>query len=507
MSPNHILKIMVLFLVVITPAHVPGSFARAADVDNAVEAENEFFRGSHLLSQGKVAPALASLERAVALNANQPKYKQVLAVALNNHGLKLEKEGNTREAIRMLIKAETLVPEDQEIKSNLVQTILQSLNSTDKQVGVPEKIDFLRHLLKIDPDHATGKKALAVLINNEALRQSRKGNGAQEVAALEEALSLDPDDPKIKRNLAIAYVNLVADREGNKAAGGHGAGPDARADSAVRATPGATMAGNDSSSGTEHDLALLRKALELAPKEKAVKDALATAISNMAVDKGRNGQITEQITLFKEALKVNASDQVVKRNLAAAYNNLAISQGSNTPFEERVGHLDASLKIDPDNKETKKNLGEVLKREAIRLAGKDQYPRAVELLEKAVRTDPSNESAKTNLALAYHNVALKKGEDGKPEEEIQYLQKGHELAPANTGIKTDLAMAYNDYAVGMGRKGDSKGELTYLAKAAKLLPDNEIIRENLSRARSKAPDTGKKKKEKAVSKKKHNGSG
>ncbi len=507
MRPNRFLNIIAP-LVVLLLACSHGPFARAADVDGAVQAENEFFRGSHLLSQGKIASALASLERAVALNPNQPKYQQVLAVAFNNQGLKLEKEGKTREAIQLLIKAETLVPEDQEIKSNLVQTILQSLNSADKQLGVPDKIGFLRHLLKIDPAHATGKKALAALINNEALRQTRKENRSLEAAALEEALSLDPEDLKIKRNLAIAYVHLVAERESDGRSGGRPHELDARSVTGAGSEQQASQEESKPNAGNrEQDIELLRKALELAPNEKAVKEALATASSNLAVERGRDGRIPEQIALFKEALKVNPPDQIAKRNLAAAYNNLAISQGSSASFEERVANLGTSLKIDPDNKETKKNLSETLNREAIRFAGKGHYPKAVELLDKAVHTDPSNESARTNLALAYHNLALKRGEDDKPEEEMQFLQKAHKLVPSNKEIKTDLAMAYNDYAVAIGRKGDSKGELTYLGKAAQLLPDNEIIRENLARAKSKAPEIGKKKKEKAVSKKKPNESG
>src|SRR5271157_4208963 len=47
----------------------------AAEPTDAVQAENAFFRGSHLLSRNNMAEAVASLEKAVKLASQNLKYK------------------------------------------------------------------------------------------------------------------------------------------------------------------------------------------------------------------------------------------------------------------------------------------------------------------------------------------------------------------------------------------------------------------------------------------------
>src|SRR5271157_4800124 len=80
---------------VVIPASAHASTASA-------EAENAFFTGSHLLSRGDFSGAVEALEKALELDSGNVKYRQVLAVAYNNLGLKMNREGSYGEAVRAL---------------------------------------------------------------------------------------------------------------------------------------------------------------------------------------------------------------------------------------------------------------------------------------------------------------------------------------------------------------------------------------------------------------------
>jgi tetratricopeptide (TPR) repeat protein len=144
----------------------------------SAEAENAFFTGSHLLSKGNFSGAVAALEKALELDSGNAKYRQVLAVAYNNLGLKLNREGSYGEAVRALGHALNLAPEDKDIRSNFIAAAFHAANAADDKVAPPEKANLLRRVLEIQPNSPATKKALAALLNNSGVEKGRKGDRA-----------------------------------------------------------------------------------------------------------------------------------------------------------------------------------------------------------------------------------------------------------------------------------------------------------------------------------------
>ncbi len=253
----------------------------AVEPSDAVQAENAFFRGSNLLSRNNISAAIAALEKAAKLAPQNLKYKNVLAVAYNNLGLKLVREGNSTEGVRFLGKAVRLTPEDKDIRFNFINAALQAASLPEEKVHLADKIAFLGQVTEIDPENASGRKMLAALLNNFGVVKGRAGTHDQEVAALEKAAALDPGNPKIKKNLGTAYYNLALAKG---------------------------KAGAD-----EKEIELLRTALKLAPKDPLIKENLGRALSNSAVIKGKDGDLTGQIAVLKEALQIFPNDSVTKK--------------------------------------------------------------------------------------------------------------------------------------------------------------------------------------------------
>ena len=188
---------------VVIPGSIHGSAASA-------QAENAFFTGSHLLSKGNFSEAVESLEKALELDSGNVKYRQVLAVAYNNLGLKMNREGSYGEGVRALGHALNLAPEDKDIRSNFIAASFHAANAPDDKVNLAEKIDILRRVLEIQPDSPATKKALAAFLNNEGVAKGRRGEGTGEVTTLEEATQLDPSNSQLKRNLASYSTKRAA---------------------------------------------------------------------------------------------------------------------------------------------------------------------------------------------------------------------------------------------------------------------------------------------------------
>ncbi len=157
----------------------------AADPSDAVQAENAFFRGSNLLSRNNISEAVASLEKAAKLDPQNLKYKSVLAVAYNNLGLKLNREGNVAEGVRFLGKAVNLTPDDKDIRFNFVNAAFHAASLPDDKVPLTDKVAFVSQLMEVDPENPSGRKLLAALLNNSGVAKGRGGSHEQEVAALE----------------------------------------------------------------------------------------------------------------------------------------------------------------------------------------------------------------------------------------------------------------------------------------------------------------------------------
>ena len=426
--------------------------AQSSSPTEKQRAENAFFRGSHLLSRENMTEALPALEEAVNLDPANVKFKRVLAIAYNNYGIRLNKEGKALEGLKSFEKALGVEPDDKGIQTNFINACIQAVSAPADKLADKEKIYFLKKVLEINPKEVIAKKALAALLNNEGVTKGDSSNAQEEIKRLEDALSLDPGNLAIKKNLGIAYYNFGI------AKGRSGA--------------------------FEEEIDLLKKSEKLGGKDRATTQAMADALSNLAVTKGAAGDFKSQISLLKESLELSPNDVSIKKNLAGAYNNYAVKETS-ISFSDRSSNLENALKIDPRNQLTHSNLSSILTKEGVREYKSGQVNKAISLLEKALKHDPKNKVAQTNLAAIYHNQAITFGEKGKHDQEIQNLNKALAISPENAQIKQDLALAYNDLAVSLENKGDVKQQINLLSKAAKLAPDSKVIQENLTKAKQK----------------------
>jgi len=357
----------------------------AKEPPESAPAEDEFFSGCNLLSQDHVSEAVPALEKAVQLDPENPKYRQVLAVAYNNCGLRLAREGNVRDGVLFLAKALNVVPENNDIQHNFVQTVLQAVSAPEEKIKLEEKTAYLKEVLEIEPKNEVARKTLAILLNNWGVANGRTGDHEEEMAQLEQASSLDPKETKIKKNLANAYYN-VARIKGK--------------------------AGN-----FQDEASLLRRALELTPDDQTVIETLARALSNLAVVKAREGDIQGQISFLKESLDLVPGDAVTKTNLAAAYNNYAMTKNSELTMAQRIAHLELSLELDPANQISKSNYTNLLVQEAIKEAKRGFFKKAVELREKAAKVAHDDRRIQIDLVAVHPNESPKKGGEGKRPEE------------------------------------------------------------------------------------------
>ncbi len=199
------MRLLKLFIVVMI---ISTRLAVAQETTDSVQAENAFFRGSHLLTRDNLSEAVSALEKAVKLDPDNTKYRSVLAVAYNNLGLKLNRDGNYKDGIAYLSKALSVSADDKEIKQNYMQSVYDAIGAPDDKLSPDDKIGLLSGILEQEPENAIAKKSLAALLNNSAVGKGREGSYDEEVARLEKAIAIEPGNPKIKKNLATAYFNL-----------------------------------------------------------------------------------------------------------------------------------------------------------------------------------------------------------------------------------------------------------------------------------------------------------
>ncbi|MGC8659858.1 MAG: tetratricopeptide repeat protein, partial [Desulfomonilaceae bacterium] len=286
-------------------------------------AENAFFRGSHLLSRENMTEALPALEEAMQLDPENAKFKRVLAIAYNNYGIRLNKEGKVLEALKSFEKALGVQPDDKGIQTNLINACIQAVSAPSNKLAEKEKIYFLKKVLELNPKEVVAKKALAAILNNQGVSKSDSSNSQDEIKRLEDALSFDPGNLAIKKNLGIAYYNLGIAKGKSRA--------------------------------YEEEIDLLKKSEKLGVKDREISQAMASALSNLAVTKGSAGDFKSQISLLKEALKLSPNDMTIKKNLAGAYNNYAVKDAS-LGFSDKTSNLENALKLDPRNQLTHSNL-------------------------------------------------------------------------------------------------------------------------------------------------------
>ncbi len=67
------------------------------------------------------------------LEPQNSKYKNALAVAYNNLGLKLNKDGNYRDGLSFLSKALGLDSDDKDVRSNLTHSVFEAMKQRRKR--------------------------------------------------------------------------------------------------------------------------------------------------------------------------------------------------------------------------------------------------------------------------------------------------------------------------------------------------------------------------------------
>jgi len=194
-----LLKIVWIVLLSVVIPMVSLNVASSEAPTDAQQAENAFFRGSHLLSRENMSEALPALEEAVQFDPGNEKFRRVLAIAYNNYAIRLSKEGKTLEGLRFMEKAHSVLSNDEQIQKNFVNACLQSLAVPDDKIPLRDKLHFLRKALEFDPDEATLKKALAATINNEGASRNPGASSSEEIKSLEEALGLTQTTPRSER--------------------------------------------------------------------------------------------------------------------------------------------------------------------------------------------------------------------------------------------------------------------------------------------------------------------
>ena len=180
----------------------------AQESPDTVQAENVFFRGSHLITRDNLQEAVQAFEKAYKLDPQNTKYKSTLVIAYNNLGIKLNREGAYKEGLTYLTKALSLSGDDKEIRQNYLQIVFDVMSLPDTKLPPDEKLQIINQALEVDPENANAKKLMAALLNNSAVNKGKSGSYEDEVARLEKAAALEPSNQKIKKNLATAYFNL-----------------------------------------------------------------------------------------------------------------------------------------------------------------------------------------------------------------------------------------------------------------------------------------------------------
>ena len=155
---------------------------------NRANAAGLLEKGNSLAKHGKLDKARTVLEEALSLDGSNPDIQKSLQAAKNliadqyhKKGLKLYSSGDLKEAINQLEEASRLDPVNSKISENLVNIRAQFEES---------------------------EKSKADILNREGLKEYDAGNINKAVELWEKAVILDPENTKIKNNLARAKEEL-----------------------------------------------------------------------------------------------------------------------------------------------------------------------------------------------------------------------------------------------------------------------------------------------------------
>ena len=171
------LLVLLLFL--------PGLADAQTKVEEAVASNN---RGIKLLKEGKADEAIAEFQKAVQLDPNYTPARQ-------NLGYAYDRQGRSEEAMVHYQKAVELDPKSPVVYNNL--GVLY-----DKERRYDEAMAEFEKALRVNPGDATALKNLETAKKNKAFIEERE----KAIAQAQKAVENNPKDPRSAYNLARLYA-------------------------------------------------------------------------------------------------------------------------------------------------------------------------------------------------------------------------------------------------------------------------------------------------------------
>ncbi len=402
--------ILLLVLALPVSAGVLSLQELAAEKQAAGNAEQHYRAGIDFLTQGKLARARESFEKALKLEPEMaPAMLGLADVAIREGDMAqartwvgnavrtrpedpgillgqakfLYQEGNYREAERVLKKALSIKPDFIPARAYLGDLYLEKLEHPEAAAAEYRKV------LEQDPGHAGAHYALGIALE-------RLGKPEEAVTQWQEAVRLSPDNPLPHMALGRHFLAGEPARALEHIEKARAALPENAALWLMRARALGRL-------GREEEaIASMEKAVEIQPKLAPVWERLGMIWQN-------RGDLEKARKAYLEAIRASKKSW-------AAYNNLAwMEVEAGGDLAQALRWADAARKLQPGSFAVYDTLGWVYR-------ARKQYPRAIAALERAAELQPKSADVWYHLGVVY-------SEAGKAEQARRALEKAARLAP------------------------------------------------------------------------------
>lgn len=340
------------------------------------------------------------------------------AIARNNIGAVLSKQGKFTQAVRHFSEALRLNPYYAQAHNNLGSTL-------SKQGKTAESLEHFSEALRINPDYKDAHKNMGVVL-------SKQGRIKEAIQHYLEALRISPDDAEILNNMGVTLEKLGK--------------PDEAAQyyyRSLKADPRNPQAHNNiaalmASQGKLADAFLhLTEALRLNPHYEEAHYNMGNILSDQ-------GKIAEALGHYSQSLRSNPDD-------ADTYNNMGSALLRIGEREQAAVYFQKALEMNPDHTQARNNLKQ------LQDARKEADEAAVKIREE-FGTHPDNPD------LYYQTGNLYK-QKGFSDEAARQYEKAISLQP-------DFAAPALELAILHAKKGDYEQAASLLKKVTAFQPDN-----------------------------------